>query len=136
MSIRNAEQKFCTELQKWLKHNFDHPSFCLVEAKVVYDDKPFNFKSGFRPHQLPLLINIQTHPFAYKISDMDRMQKPVDIIYSYRATTLVAIMWVRRGNKTFYLIDPVNIQKLIDSGEKSLKEETAAKMAVRVGELK
>jgi len=132
--MRKAEQTFCTALNKWLKHNLNHP--CYIEAKVAYDDKPFNLKSGFKDHQLPLLINCQTKPFAYKISDMDRMIKPFDLIFSNKIKTYVAIMWIRRGNKTFYLIDPDTVQGLIDDGYKSLTEFVSEKIADIVGILK
>ena len=131
---RNGEMKFCTDLQKWLKYNMKHP--CYIEAKVAYDDKPFNLSSGFKEHQLPLLINAKTKPFAYKISDMDRMQKPFDIIFGNKIKTYVAIHWVRRGNKTFYLIDPKKIQELIDGGVKSIDEGICTMIASIEGELK
>lgn len=131
---RKSEQKFCTDLIKWLKHNIKHP--CYIEAKVAYDDKPFNFKSGFRPHQLKVLMNAKTKPFGYKLGDQDRLIKPFDIIASNKIDTYVAIMWVRHGNKRFYLIDPVDIQKLIDSDHKSMDEGMAMVIAHTTGELR
>lgn len=128
------EQLFCTELKKWLKHNCKET--CFIEAKIVMDNKPLNFKSGFQSHQLPTLISIREGSFDYKISDLDRMQKPFDQIHGYKTKTYVAIKWIRRGNKTFYLINPFTIQGLIDDGFKSLTESMAKEYADVVGELK
>ena len=132
--MRKHEMKFCTSLQKWLKYNMKHT--CFIEAKISIDDKPFNFNSGFKPHQLPTLSSIKHNCMAYKISDMDRMQKPFDIIFARMDKAYVAIMWIRKGNKVFYLIDPDTVQGEIDSGLKSMTEARAEKLAVIRGILK
>jgi len=127
------EQKFCTELKKWLCHNFKET--CFIEAKISTGNKPFNLKSGFKEHQIPTLLMIKNGSFGYKISDMDCMTKPFDIIFSYKVKSYVAIHWVRRGNKKFYFIDPVTIQGVIDDGIKSITEERAAVLAELTNEL-
>jgi hypothetical protein len=131
--MRKKEQEFCTKLEKWL--NYKMPVSCFIEAKVAYDDKPFNFRTGFKPHQLKTLITATKSSFAYKISDRDMELKPFDLIFGRKIATYVAIMWVRRGNKTFYLIDPIAVQGLIDDGHKSLSEDMAAKIAEVTGTL-
>jgi hypothetical protein len=50
--------------------------------------------------------------------------------------TYIAIHWVRRGNKTFYLIKPNGIDALISMGKKSLYENEAKDLASIIGELK
>jgi len=130
---KHAEQDFCTKLQLWLKYNMLET--CFIEAKVSYKPK-FNLNSGFKDHQLPCLSQIKHGAFAYKISDLDRMQKPLDIVFAYQARTYVAIMWVRRGNKTFYLLDPDTIQGLKDDGFISISEEQASILALEKGELR
>jgi hypothetical protein len=132
--MHKNEQAFCTALQKWLKYNMKHT--CFIEAKVSVATQPFNFKSGFKPHQLPTLLAIKNGPLAYKISDLDRMTKPLDIFFAYRSRAYVAIHWVRKGNKTFYMLDPVAIQGLLDDGKKSLTEEGAEKYCEFKGVLK
>lgn len=131
MAKNNYEMQFCTALKKWLSYNIKET--CFIEAKISVGDKPFNLKAGFKDHQLPTLIKIKQDNFGYKISDLDRMTKPFDILFAYRANTYVAIHWVRRGNKKFYLIDPVAVQGLIDDGHKSIKEEMAESIAEFVG---
>jgi len=132
---RHKEAEFCTSLIKWLRYNMKIA--CYIEAKVSYDDKPFSLISGFKDHQLPVLINAKNKPFGYKISDIDQQTtKPFDILFSKKIQTYVAIMWIRRGNKRFYLIDPVTVQGLIDDGHKSIDEKMAMIVADVTGELK
>lgn len=132
--MHKYEQEFCTNLKKWLCHNLKET--CFIEAKISTGDKPFNLKSGFKEHQLPTLLMIENGPFGYKISDLDRMPKPFDLIFAHKAKTYIAIHWVRRGNKRFYLIDPVVIQGLINNGIKSLHEPAAETLAAIKGILK
>lgn len=132
---RHKEAEFCTKLIKWLRYNMKQP--CYIEAKVAYDDKPFSLISGFKDHQLPTLINAQRKPFGYKISDIDQQTtKPFDILHSNKMMTYVAIHWVRRGNKKFYLLDPVTVQGLQDDGKKSIDEKMCAVIAEITGILK
>ena len=136
--MKKREQKFGTELGKWLQYYGEKElgKSGPIECKVSIDDKPFNFKSGFKPHQLPGLIKAQGGVVHYKISDMDRMQKPWDIDFYCKAQSFIAIMWIRPKNKTFYLINPITIQGLIDDGIKSLTEPMAAQYADFIGTLK
>ncbi|NTU69314.1 hypothetical protein HGB13_00580 [bacterium] len=128
------EAKFCTKLEKWLIHNLKET--CFIEAKISMGDEPFNFKSGFKPHQLNNLINIRRGPFVYKISDLDQMEKPLDMFYAYKAVSYVAMQWVRPKNKVFYLIEPAEIVKLIELGKKSIDEKVAMVVCSIRGELK
>ena len=132
--MHKYEQSFITELKKWLAHN-KFPS-CDIEAKIAIGTSPFNFKSGFKPHQIPCLLAIRSGAFGYKISDMDRMQKPFDLIHRYKAESFVVITWIRKGNKKFYIIHPESIQVLIDAGRVSMTEEEAFQIAEVVGILK
>lgn len=132
--MKKHEQKFCTALIKWLKYNIEHT--CAIEAKISLDNKPFNFKSGFKPHQLQTLINIKRGSFGFKPSDASMTQQPYDIIYTYEAEAYVAIMWIRKGNKQFYLIDPEEFVDRIKEGHKSMHEGEAHMIATFIGELK
>lgn len=132
--MQKREAKFCTELQKWLSHNFKES--CVIEAKVSTDNKPFNYKSGFKSHQLRVLSQIKHGSFAYKLSDLDQMIKPFDILFLKGCKSYVAIMWIRKGNKIFYFIDPDTIQGEMDDGKKSLTEERARELSILQGELR
>ena len=136
--MKKYEQKFTSELIKWLNYNAKNhfkKSF-PIEVKVGVDDKPINFKSGFRPHQIPTLIQANDNIHTYKISDMDRMPKPYDIACFFNCHPYIAIHWVRKGNKTFYMISPHEIQKLIDDGYKSIDEGMANVICDFRGEIK
>lgn len=132
---RSAEQLFCTKLQRYLKHNCTWSG--PIEVKVSYT-KSFNYKSGFKPHQIPNLINATKGCVTYKISDVGSMsgfgQNPWDIDVYYKSKAYVAIQWV--GEKIFYLIKPEVIKAEIDSGSKSLIQKRAAEIATLIGELK
>jgi hypothetical protein len=132
--MHKHEQSFTTSLKKWLAHNFNKT--CFIEAKIALGTAPLNYKSGFKDHQIPCLMGIRAGSFGYKISDMDRTQKPFDLIHSHKALSFVAIHWIRPKNKVFYLIDPTVIQCKIDDGKKSLSEEEAASIAYLIGTLK
>lgn len=131
--MHKHEAKFCTALKHWLEYNM--PYTCFIEAKISVGDNPFNLKSGFKPHQLPTLLKIKHGSLAYKISDADRTTKPFDIFFACHDMAYVAIHWVRKGNKRFYLIDPDVIQGLIDDGRKSIDEKIAMVVAEKWGEL-
>lgn len=136
------EAKFCTQLGKWWDNvgcKEFYPDNLKIEAKISIGNYAFNLKSGFKPHQLPTMIQYNTKPMHWKISDMDTIStKHYDISCDQPAHTkaIIAIHWVRKGNKTFYLIDPAVIQTIINHGDKSINEFVAAKIAYKIGELK
>ena len=134
------EAELCSKLNKWwitTGYKLLPVSNYCIEAKVSYT-KSFNFKSGFKEHQLPTLEAYNTKPMKWKISDAGIIScQHYDMSWTNPATTkaLVAIQWVRRGNKEFYLIEPDRIQRLIDSGVKSLTEQCAELIAFYIGQL-
>lgn len=137
--MQKREAKFDTEFQKWLKYNYSYVITKLgsqsmqIETKVVLKDKPFNFKSGFKPHQLPTLINIRSGVFIHKWSDIGRITQPFDISFNYKTQSWVVIKW--EDSKIFYFIDPTIIQSMIDNGKKSIYEYEVIKCASLFGEL-
>ena len=135
--MKKREAKFDTELQKWLKHN-PHILNCEnahIETKVIVGDSPFNFKSGFKPHQLPTLINARRGTFVHKWSDIGRITQPFDITFSYQTNTWVVLKWERKGNNKFYFLNPMTIQGMIYDGKKSIYEHEAEQYADIIGEL-
>ena len=134
------EAELCSKLNKWWTTTgykvLPISNYC-IEAKVSYT-KSFNLKSGFKEHQLPTLEAYNTKPMKWKISDLDQIStKHYDMSWTNPKTTkaLVAIQWVRRGNKTFYLIEPEAITNVIAQGVKSLTEECAKLIAIYIGQL-
>lgn len=136
------EAKFCTALGKWWDnegYKWFAPCGMVIEAKVSTGKKPFNLKSGFKPHQLPTMSAYKHKPMHWKISDMDTIStKHYDISCTNGETiySFIAIMWVRRGNKKFYLIDPDTIQGEKDSMKSSITEERASILALHTFEIK
>lgn len=140
--MNKREQKLCTQLGKWWDnegHKILKPKEYKIEAKVSIGKAPFNYKSGMKPHQIPTLELYNTKPTHWKISDMDTIStKHYDIHFSHPKTTkaLIAIQWVRPGNKTVYFISPDIINSEIESGSKSLTEKRAEELAFLITEVK
>ena len=140
MPRKKHEQTFCTALNKWWEYvgSKEFDKTLVVEAKIS-EDNCFNYKGGFKDHQIRTLINYKNKPMAWKISDMDRTSsKHFDNLLSHNKAVIpcVAIKWIGRGNKTFYLIDPDIILGRIDDGKKSLTESEAQKLCFYVGLIK
>lgn len=138
--MNKREQKFTTECKKWCIYNIKTLGIkkgeaLIIECKVSIDNKPFNYKSGFKPHQLPDLIRAKKNVWGYKPSDASMSFQLCDLIIGNQTKAYVAIKWIRHGNKKFYLIDPDVIQGRIDDGKKSLTEEEANNIADIIGEI-
>lgn len=140
--MNKREQAFCTSLGKWwdyIGHKVFPNSIIVCEAKISTGTKPLNYKGGFRPHQIDTLLMYKKKPSHWKISDGDSSTKMFDILMTNPTKDLipcVAVMWIRRGNKDFYLIDPDVIQGRIDDGHKSLGEEEAKGLCFYKGVIK
>jgi len=124
------EQKFCTELQKWIKYNMKS-TFCW-EAKIC-EGKNLNYKNHFPEHQIRNLKICGRH-FIYKISDADALcQKPFDGV---SITEAPGYFFIQFKKPIFYIIEVSILESEIQSGSKSLTEQCAKKISYRIGELK
>lgn len=140
MPNNRYEQTFCSKLGKW----WDNEGYKLfdynikIEAKISLENKPFNFKSGFKPHQIPTMIAYSERPMHWKPSDAAMSTQHYDLSCDQPKYTkgIIAIHWVRKGNKTFYMISPHEIQMLIDEGYKSIDEGMANIICDFRGEIK
>jgi len=95
------EKDFQTRFNRWLKYsNFGSGAFELKLTKKK--SIPF---SAVKEHQINALWQVKNKKFIYKISDEDRRQKPFDCFMLNCADAFVVIMFYRRGQKTFYMID-------------------------------
>lgn len=121
------ESKFITAFQKWLKYNWKWPESFVWEVKVV---RTKNFRyADFPEHQRKALSIAKHESFIYKISDLDRTQKPCDGIYLRQVGAYLVLHWIRRGNKIFYMVDIDIIMAEIKNGNKSVSEETISEIA-------
>lgn len=139
--MEKREQKFCTQLGKWWD-NVGYKKFDYninIEAKVSVGTKSLNFKGGFKPHQIPTMIKYNNNPMHWKISDIDTLSTKH---YDMSCTNpryirgVIAMMWIRPGNKKFYIIFPEDLDRLISTGIKSLDEGMANVIAYLVDEVK
>lgn len=96
-----TEQKFLTQLQKWLRAN-SFPT-CVIEAKVAKGKRlPY---SALKPHQFRNLRNARKSMITYKIPDDGFGQKPFDCVVFNNVPGYVAVMFYeKKGTKDFYLI--------------------------------
>ena len=129
------EQRFTTELQKWMRANKQLlPRAYAWEVKVSTDDNALPF-DAVQEHQIYALEIAKWQCFVYKFSDLDRMQKPCDGVTISGAGFLI-FHWARKGNKNFYIIDiDVFINEKETSKRKSLTESKAREIAMLVGKL-
>lgn len=140
--MKKNEQAFCSALGKWWDYvgkDVFAGKTLVCEAKVSIGKDPFNYKSGIKPHQIPVLLQYKSKAMHWKISDFDAQStKHFDILMTCPEVTIPCfpIMWIRRGNKTFYLLDPDVIKGRIEDGKKSLYEEEANKLCFYKGEIK
>lgn len=129
------EQRFTTELQKWMRANIKQLPFSFAwEVKVSTDNNALAF-SAVQEHQIRALEIAKWDAFVYKFSDLDRLQKPCDGVMVSGAGVLI-FHWVRKGNKKFYLIDVDRFTQYRDSSKKkSLTESEAESIAFFIGTL-
>ena len=133
--MEKREQKFTTTFLKWLRARQDKgalPHAAVIEIKVAKKGEPLSF-SAVKEHQIHALLVAKWHTFAYKISDLDRLQKPCDVVYMRNTGGLLVFYW---SDKTFYVIDiDVFEQEKELSKRKSLTEERAKELAFLIGKI-
>lgn len=123
------EKEFQREFGKWLKHNWTASS--AFELKVVRT--PNFYISHIKPHQITGLKVAKDSLLYWKIADSDSVSKPFDCFTLCRVKAYIVLIWLKRANKTFYIIP---IDKIIKLKYNNISEEKAAKLAERIGELK
>ena len=125
------EKNFQTAFNRWLKYNWDMTA--VFELKLC-KQKSFPL-SALKEHQINAL-KVAGRKFIYKIPDSAEGQKPCDCIFIAGSPGYLVIMYYRRGQKKFYIIEISQIEKEIKSGSKSLTEERANSIAYKMGELR
>lgn len=120
------EADFQTAFNKWLKY---HPEYHgAFELKLTHDPSlPFSAVSA---HQINALKNVKDHHLIFKIPDEGYAQKPFDCFKMQGYPAHIAIMFYRRGQKTFYLID---INTWVDHVLGSKRMSITEKEAVDIG---
>ena len=129
------ERQFCTDLQKWMRHNM---KFCYAwEAKVV-DTRKDN-RLFYNAHSMPKEIQnlkIAGNQFIHKFSDIARFGTPFDGISMHNVAGFFFVRFYRpKAPKTFYVIEVGRIAMEVAAGIKSLDEERAGQLAQEIGTL-
>jgi len=126
------ERDFQTNFNKWLKYNWTMTSaFELKMAKGK--SMPFN---AVKEHQITAL-ELAGAKLVYKIADDSRGTKPFDCFMIASSPGYVVIMFYKRGQKEFIIIEVSNFKKEMKiSKRKSLTEQRAKEIAYRIGILK
>lgn len=120
------EKDFQTKFNRWLKYNWNNTS--AFELKIVKTKSmPFNVVKN---HQLDGLKLVGSK-FIYKIADDSQGIKPFDCFTITEASAYIVIMFYKRGQKEFIMIEVSNfIKEKNISKRKSLTEERAKQIGI------
>ena len=122
------EKDFQTKFNKWLKYNW------LVTAKFelkLTKDGSLPY-SALKPHQR---ANLANRKVIYKIPDLGA-QNPFDSIIMVDDPGYVVIMFYKRGQKKFYIINIEQLERFEKTSvKKSITEVECIHIATVVGEL-
>ena len=94
---------------------------CAIEFKFI-KGKRLNFKSHFKPQQLPALLQAKQHCYYDKISDMSAGLKPFDA-FNVCGSAYAAIMFA--GDTKLYFVAPEKLIKTAEKQKSITAEETA-----------
>lgn len=123
-----TEADFQRNFTKWAKHNV-HTSTAF-ELKLVHSDRmPL---SVIADHQWICLKNAKSRNMVYKIPDVGMAQKPFDCFVLAGASAYFVIMFYKRGQKGFFLIDVDVLFSYMETGHRSITEADARSLADEV----
>ena len=122
-----VEADFQTKFSKWAKYNIKYSG--AFELKLTKTSSiPF---SSVADHQI-LNLKIAKHSnLVYKIMDVGLAQKPFDCFTLSNVQAYVVLMFYKRGQKEFFMIDIDDfIKEKETSDRKSLLESRAREIGV------
>lgn len=120
--MQKKEAQFQTKFNHWLRNKFQQTA--VFELKVsINDSLPF---SRIEKHQINSLLAVNNGTFVYKISDQSQGYKPFDC---FSLSYIPAYVVVLYPSKRFYLIEINDFIKISKTGNKSLSEPQAQKVA-------
>lgn len=121
------ERHFQIRFNKWLKYNWKQTA--VFELKLVKGKSmPF---SVVKEHQLAAL-RIAGSGLVYKIADDSQGTKPFDCFKIIKAPGYVVIMFYRRGQKEFVMIE---VSNFIKEKEKSIRKSLTEKRAKDIADI-
>lgn len=123
-----TEANFQTEFSKWLKYR--HYKTGAFELKLCKG--PSLPWSALAPHQKDALYHAKHGHLVYKITDTGMTQKPFDCFMMVMVPTFVVVMFYKRGQKQFYMID---IDRWCEEEQRGLRKSITPEMAAEMGTL-
>lgn len=118
-----TEADFQTKFTRWAKYNIKTGG--AFELKLVKGNRlPFK---NIAPHQIANLLIVKRGTLSYKISDASYGLKPFDCFVLHKATAFLVVMFYKRGEKNFYMID---IEALINFKEKNPEKKSITREEV------
>lgn len=122
------EKDFQIKFNKWLRNRWNKTG--AFELKICKQKSlPF---SAVKEHQKEALLSVKHRKLAYKIADDSVGFKPFDTMFYYKSNAHVVIMFYKRGQKEFFMIDIddwVHEEKI--SKRKSITSERADEIGLR-----
>lgn len=120
------EKDFQTRFTRWAKHNTKTST--AFELKLEKGTSmPF---SAVMDHQLTALHVAKHGVMSYKIADVGYDQKPFDCFVLVNIPSYVVIMFYKRGQKEFFMIDiDTWLTEKATSSRKSLTESRAREIS-------
>jgi penicillin-binding protein-related factor A (putative recombinase) len=117
-----SEAEFQTKFNRWCKNRAEE-SFAYELKLCKRKSIPFN---AIEKHQKEYLFLVKHGTFPYKIPDVGLAQRPFDGFCFVKSPAYIGIMFHKRGQKEFILIDIDNfLNEEKTSERKSLTEEKA-----------
>jgi len=121
-----VEADFQVKFTRWAKYNIK--TSCAFELKIAKEKSlPF---SAIQPHQIEALSIAKHSTLIHKISDGGYQQTPFDCFTLSGSEAYVVIMFYKRGQKEFYMID---IDVFISEMNTSIRKSITAERAKQIG---
>jgi penicillin-binding protein-related factor A (putative recombinase) len=122
------EKDFQTKFNSWLTNRFVGSG--AFELKLTHEKSlPF---SAVQEHQIHALQMVKYKSLVYKISDSGIGTKPFDCFKLENCPAFVVVMFYKRGQKDFFMIDvDAFMTEMHTSERKSLTPETALRIGTR-----
>ena len=129
--MNKLEAKFTTVFLKDIRYTNTLGSY-PAEVKVARGNR-LNYKSEIKPHQTTSLSIAKNNVLAYKISDLDQLQKPFDIIVYDHSPAYFIINFNYPSDKEYFIIDVQSIKDEMEIGHKSLWKDRARLICIKSG---
>jgi len=124
--MQRRESKFTTKFHRWLKYNWDIPSYFEIKSS-----KENEVSIPFISVSEKQYTNLQVKKFIHKLSDFDRLGTPFDMI-CFSGKGYVVLYYWKRNNKEFFII-PVDIW--LNEKEKSDRKSLTEQRCKEIGQI-